>query len=385
MTTSLYTAGVAEGKPVSGPAPVPAAAPVSAVPMGRGVHSFDEFTRLREIVIGNPLNARIPTTRDPSMWLNLYPDLSYAELDKVQTGQFPQQIIEETLEDLDVLIRTLEELGIVVHQAEAHDHGREFATPDWTSDGFYSYCPRDIALIAGTTIIETPSPMRARYFESRGLQRIFQRYLQSGSAWISAPKPRLCDEMFDIDDEGLPVLGELEPVFDAANILRCGRDVFYQVSGSGNELGLTWLQSVLRLLGDFTVHPLRGVYGYTHIDSTIAFLRPGLVLLNPERATEDNLPEPLRGWDKLWCPPMEEPPVASPYPLSSPWLGMNLLMVDSDVAIVDADQPELIRALERQGISALPHSLRHGRVLGGGFHCVSLDLVRDGQLVDYFE
>ncbi|MGW3690117.1 inosamine-phosphate amidinotransferase 1 [Streptomyces sp. NPDC005125] len=370
MTTSLVPAG-------------PERAGLAASSTRRGVHSYDEFTQLREIIVGNPLNARIPATRDPSMWLNLYPDLSYAELSEVRTGRFPRQIIDETLEDLDVLVHTLRDLGVVVRQAEALDHGRQFATPDWSSEGFYSYCPRDIALIIGTTIIETPSPMRARYFETYGLRSIFQQAMQSGAAWISAPKPRLRDEQFTVDDNGLPLLGELEPVFDAANILRCGRDIFYQVSGSGNELGLTWLRSALRLQGDFTVHPLRGIYGYTHIDSTIALLRPGLVLVNPDRVTEDNLPAPLRGWDRVWCPPMEQAPVSSPHPLSSPWLGMNLLMVNSDLAIVDADQHELIRTLERHGISVLPRSLRHGRVLGGGFHCVTLDLVRDGQLADY--
>lgn len=33
------------------------------------------------------------------------------------------------------------------------------------------------------------------------------------------------------------MLGETEPVFDAANVLRAGRDLYYLVSGSGNELG----------------------------------------------------------------------------------------------------------------------------------------------------
>jgi glycine amidinotransferase len=62
---------------------------------------------------------------------------------------------------------------------------------------------------------------------------------------------------------------------------------------------------------------------------------------------------------------------------------MNLLMVSPELAIVDADQPELIAALEAYGITVLPLQLRHSRVLGGGFHCVTLDIVRDGGLEDY--
>lgn len=356
-----------------------------ALSAGRQAHSFDEFTQLREVIIGSAMNAQIPTTTDWSVWTNMYPDLSREELRTVQTGRFPQRIIEETDEDLELLVQTLVSLGIEVHRPELVDHKQSFSTQDWTSDGFYSYCPRDIALVVGTTIIETPSPMRARYFETRGLQKIFQRCLRHGSAWISAPKPRLADELFQLGANGLPKLGNDEPVFEAANVLRCGRDLFYQVSGSGNELGLEWLETTLKMQGDFTVHPLRGIYEFTHIDSTIAFLRPGLVLLNPERMNLDNIPQALRGWDIVWCPPIQGRPVESPHPLSTPWVGMNLLMVSPELAIVDADQQELIRALEEKGITVLPRTLRHSRVLGGGFHCVSLDLVRDGQLESYFD
>ncbi|WP_190824787.1 amino acid--tRNA ligase-related protein [Saccharopolyspora pogona] len=78
-------------------------------------------------------------------------------------------------------------------------------------------------------------------------------------------------------------------------------------------------------------------------------------------------------------------PVDGTVPLSSPWIGMNLLMVRPDLAIVDAAQTELIAALQRHGIHAIPHTLRHARALGGGFHCVTLDLRRDGELADYTE
>lgn len=55
---------------------------------------------------------------------------------------------------------------------------------------------------------------------------------------------------------------------------------------------------------------------------------------------------------------------------------MNLLMVRPDLAIVDAAQHQLIAALDNRGVDVVPHTLRHARVLGGGFHCVTLDLRR---------
>jgi glycine amidinotransferase len=347
------------------------------------VNSWDEFTQLREIVVGDVTHARLPAMTDISAWMACYPTLSRAELGKVAVGEFPRQVIDETAEDLAALVNTLKGLGVVVHQPAAPDHAQRFSTPDWASDGYLSYCPRDITLIVGSTIIETPSPMRARYFELFGMRKLFQEWMLRGANWVSAPKPRLDDGLFALDAADLPVLGESEPVFDAANVLRIGKDIIYQVSRSGNELGMRWLESTLRMIGDFRVHPIRGVYGYTHIDTTITLLRPGLVLLNPDRLSPATVPVPFRDWDVLWCPLIRDIPSVVQPPLSAPWLGMNLLMVSPELAIADADQPELIAALERYGITVLPHRLRHSRVLGGGFHCVTLDIVRDGQLEDY--
>lgn len=353
----------------------------------RPVNSWDEFTQLREVVVGDVTNARLPAMTDVSAWMACYPELSARELDQVAEGAFPKQVIEETTEDLATLISTLRSLGVRVHQPAAPDHAQTFSSPEWSSDGYLSYCPRDVTMVMGHSIIETPSPMRARYFELLGgMRELFQDYMLNGATWISAPKPRLADELYSLDEDGLPLLGESEPVFDAANVLRVGRDLIYQVSRSGNEMGLRWLQSALRTIGDgkFRIHPVRGVYGYTHIDTTITLLRPGLVLLNPERLRPEAVPALFRNWDILWSPPVRDiRPTVVPHPLSAPWLGMNLLMVSPEVAIVDADQPELIAAIEARGITVLPHRLRHSRVLGGGFHCVTLDIVRDGGLVDY--
>ncbi len=346
--------------------------------------TYDEFSPLREVVVGNAASARIPTTAHTSMWLTLFGELTAEELARVSRGQFPRHVIEETEEDLATLIETLEDLGVLVHQVEAVDHELEFGTPDWRTDGFYSYCPRDLTLVVGPTIIEAPSPMRARYFESFGLKRIFLEYMKGGSPWISAPRPRLLDDLYSVGADGRPILSEAEPAFEAANVIRCGRDLFYQVSCTGNEIGRIWLENVLRAFGDFRVHPLRGIYRYMHIDSTIVLIRPGLVLLNPERVSEDNIPDLLRRWDIVWCPPMSDA-AAPPHPLGSAWIGMNLLMVSPELAIVDAAQRELIQTLESHGIEVLPRQIRHARLLGGGFHCVTLDMVRDGDLESYFD
>ncbi|WP_337824585.1 amino acid--tRNA ligase-related protein [Amycolatopsis sp. A1MSW2902] len=360
----------------------PAAAVESVAAQGlrpRAAWSADEYSPLAEVVVGTAAGARVPALEDRSAWLNLYPDLAADELGGIATGVFPARVLAEAEEDLDALADILTGLGVEVHRPASVAHEAEFATPHWRSRGFYSYCPRDLALVVGSAIIQAPGPMRARMFELAGLRDLFQERMLAGSAWIAAPVPQLRDELYPLDDTGRPVLGEIEPVFDAANVLRAGRDLYYLVSGSGNELGARWLQTTLSALGDYRVHPIRGVYPHTHIDSTISLIREGLVLLNPARITDPAvLPEPLASWEHLWCPPMTATPVTGVNPpLSSEWIGMNLLMVRPDLAIVDAAQDRLIAALERRGVDVVPHTLRHARALGGGFHCVTLDLRRE--------
>lgn len=71
-------------------------------------------------------------------------------------------------------------------------------------------------------------------------------------------------------------------------------------------------------------------------------------------------------------------------PYASKWLGLNLLMLSPTLAAVDATQTALIKLLESRGVDVMPTLLRHGRVLGGGPHCISLDTRRTGTLECYF-
>jgi glycine amidinotransferase/scyllo-inosamine-4-phosphate amidinotransferase 1 len=64
------------------------------------------------------------------------------------------------------------------------------------------------------------------------------------------------------------------------------------------------------------------------------------------------------------------------YPYASKWIAMNMLVVDPATVIVDRHQTELIRTLEQHKFTVIPLELRHSRTLGGGFHCVTLDLLR---------
>lgn len=107
------------------------------------------------------------------------------------------------------------------------------------------------------------------------------------------------------------------------------------------------------------MHPCEGLYASTHVDSTIVPLRPGLVLVNPARVNDDNMPAFLRGWDRVVCPELVDTGFVGDHPRSSVWIGMNFLVVAPGKAIVDKRQSELIRELERHGVEVIPAQLTH--------------------------
>lgn len=343
------------------------------------VSVHNEWDPLEEIIVGTAVGARVPRS-DRSVFAVEYAG-EYGSQDQVPSGLYPDRVLKETEEELHVLCEELTKLGVTVRRPQQRDNSALITTPDWQTDGFHDYCPRDGLLSVGETIIETPMALRARFLESLAYKDILLDYFASGSRWISAPKPRLTDAMYEPTAPMGERLRDQEPVFDAANVLRFGTDLLYLVSDSGNELGAKWLQSAV---GDaYTVHPCRNLYASTHVDSTIVPLRPGLVLINPARVNGDNMPDFLRSWQTITCPELVDIGFTGDKPHCSVWIGMNLLVVRPDLAVVDRRQTELIKLLEEHGMDVLPLQLTHSRTLGGGFHCATLDVRRSGSLETY--
>jgi glycine amidinotransferase/scyllo-inosamine-4-phosphate amidinotransferase 1 len=98
-------------------------------------------------------------------------------------------------------------------------------------------------------------------------------------------------------------------------------------------------------------------------------------MLNGSRVNFDTVPKVFDGWQKIWVNNVV-PQDFYQYPYASKWIAMNMLVVNPHTVICDADQTELIKTLKSYKFEVIPLRLRQSRTLGGGFHCVTLDLVR---------
>ena len=305
------------------------------------VFTKNEYSPLKSIVVGSSKQLAWPfddSAFDQSIQSSTFNGT-------LTLGPVPAHIIKEAEEDLEKLVDVLEKNKVKVYRPVIDK-------PNW------SYSARDILLSVGNNIIECPTQYSSRRDEAMFYQHVKQSTLKDGCKWIKAPTPETKDD----------------PMFDAANICKFDDKLLYLVSSTGNQAGAEWLQQQVGT--EFEVVVWKDVYAFAHIDSTIASLNKNTILLNASRVSYNNLPLFLRQHKKIWINDI----VARDFhlfPFASKWIGLNILSIDPETVIVDQIQIKLIERLRDAGFKVIESALRHSRTLGGGFHCVTLDLERE--------
>jgi len=303
------------------------------------IDTRNEWDPLRSIIVGSASKANWPST-----------DPVFAEESKkttwtqtpVPSGAVPDWIVDEANQELDILSEILLRYGATVYRPRPMDFVQK--------QGMYNYCPRDRLLIWGDTVVDVNMmyPCRNQEIEN------YHRLLSDAHNVLTMPRDQ-------------------DMIMDAANVCRLGDTWLFLESASGNRRAYEWL---CEKFPDVTIERCN-FYSGVHIDSTIVPLREGLVLLNASRVTESSCPQAFKSWDKIWVTEdMIVPQGFHGYPYASKWIAMNMLALDPKTVILDAAQVQLIKLLEQKKFTVIPLTLRHSRTLGGGFHCVTLDLWR---------
>jgi glycine amidinotransferase len=372
------------------------------------VNSYNEWSPLSEVVVGSASGYQF---HELELSFRLFfhdvanSSFYYPSSEPPSSVHVPQsrrdlnrRYVDELAEDVEELADAIKLAGVVVHRPDSLDRSTRFQTANWQATMIPALNVRDQTIILGNEILETAPQVRARYFENDLLKPIFARYFRGGSRWTSMPRPRMTDRSFDtsyvsgsdtpaiedVDGGATGTEDEFEIMIDGAQCIRLGRDLIVNVATANHVLGAKWLRTHL---GErFRVHVMHR-FADNHIDSLVLPLRPGLLLLrNPDVA--ERLPLPLQRWDRIYAPE----PVAQNFPdyedddliISSPYIDMNVLSLDENTVVANALFPELISELERHRITVIPVRHRHRRLFGGGFHCFTIDTVREGGCEDYF-
>ena len=303
------------------------------------ISSYDEYSTLKRIVVGDATHANWPV-HDPVF--RAESEHTLWKETPLPSGPVPQHIINEANQDLQGLCDILTQHGVeVVRPTEMNFQ---------THDGMYNYCPRDRFIVYGSTVIDP-----AMLYPCRDMEyQCYTDILKSTDRVIRMPR-----------SAGM--------VLDAANVLRVSRNQWlFLESSSGNRAAYEWLCDQVP---EVKIE-LCNFYSGVHIDSTIVALNATTFVVNGSRVNSATLPKMLQDKTVLYVNEVV-PQDFYQYPYASKWIAVNMLSIDPRTVIVDAAQTDLIHNLEnRLGMTVIPHTLRHSRTLGGGFHCTTLDLVR---------
>ena len=351
------------------------------------VCSYNEWDPLEEVVVGRLEGATIPSNH---LAVTFNMPQRVKKIVKLLSGRrYPEFLVRAAQRELDEFIHILEAEGVTVRRPAVTDFSVRYKTPHWKSKGFCVACPRDGLLVVGDEIIETPMAWRSRYFETQAYRPLLKEYSAKGAKWIAAPRPELVDDLYNHayrpPGEGDPipfVVNDYEPVFDAADFLRCGRDLFGIRSNVTNESGIHWLRTHLGEGFHITLIETR-CRQPMHIDSSLMPLAPGKLLVNPDYIDPSRLPPMFASWDILIAPEPNPVPWRIPS-LCSRWLSINVLMLDEKRVIVERLQESLIKKLKHWGFDPIPCSFANFAPFGGSFHCATLDVRRRGELQSYF-
>ena len=324
------------------------------------MYSVNEWGKLKKVIVGVADHAIVPPL-DKSLRTINYAGIS--DEDVIKSGPYPQQVIDQANEDLEIFVKFLKGEGV------------EVVRPNREETNYYNFCPRDCVFLHGEFSLATPMPLRSRL----GNWRSYKHHLEN----VTEIPCCYFDDLYNIDCIGNPdilALTDITPAFDAANIIRANNDILYLVSNTGNKIGAKLLQKLLDEVyyGEVNVHLLEGIYSYAHIDTTVAFLREGLLMVNPSRIkNKDDLPEPFNHWDIIWCPEPVDIGYYPGYNSASAWSNMNLMSISSELVALEEHQEPTRKQLEKYGIECAMLPMRQGRTLSGFFHCVTLDLERE--------
>ncbi len=360
------------------------------------VNSWNDFDPLKHVIVGRADHCCIP---------GFEPALE-AKIDRGSDmwgmwGPRALETVEKANEELNYFANVLESLGIRVDRPTPVQWNQGARTPDFSTQTLFGCMPpRDVLLTVGNEILSAAMMMRSRYWEFLAYHPLMNQYFDEDPnfRWEQAPRPRLTDASYQLNYfDGLTpealaqrardrdfVTTEHEPLFDAADVLRLGKDLFCQHGLTTNRRAAQWLQ---RHFPDHRVHCINfpDDPNPIHIDATFVPLRPGLIISNPVRPLP---PEQRRifaenGWeivDAAW-PAHDRPP---PLCYSSVWLSMNILIIDQKTVCVEATEINQIEQLDSLGFEVIPIPFRHAYSFGGGLHCATADVQRDGSCEDYF-
>lgn len=358
----------------------------------KSVNAWSEFQPLKKVVLGAP-----------------FPPETFDWHTDEETRSVMRQVFEETQEDIDELEKILKARGIEVVRPKPifkiegeGTKGKEQIQLPWMKCGFPNHplMPRDTLMPYGNTIFECFTGGDNRYFENLAYYDHVVEWFKGGADWVSMPGAMVESGKGYKDYSGNRVL------YHAANMIKCGNTVLFSCAyeedekrGKGTLLGKEWMKREIKLRYPdtrFLDVPVGG-----HVDGKIALLAPGVLMT----WNKNWVPEEMKNWHIIEVDDDFDMPQDFQQTRKrrfykeyverwlSHWVGfadesvfdVNVLSLDEKTVICTGRNDAVFAELEGLGIEPILWRFRHQYFWDGGIHCLTSDIVREGDCEDYIK
>lgn len=348
--------------------------------------SQNEWGVLKSVIVGNPVKTPFPkSTKNvdlsfrlfyhDNLWIddntiNVKKSISHQDI-----GFLSKQIENERIQDIENFVSVLQQEGITVYRPENYTL-KMVGTNNWDTVNSPPGTVRDQCLVYKDYIIETSPQVRCRYFENEYLYPIFYSYMNKGAKWLQMPKSRMLDSNFDTSyitkcfESKTDDMYEI--MFDGAQCLRFNDRLLVNTSTANHRQGVKWLRNVLGDVID-EVHLVD-----SHLDGTLMPVDEGTIIAGPKFYKQydiKDLPKWLQSWDFIFLDDLDKSD-ADKMCLASETIFVNCLSLGNKKVVLNKHAVSLKKKLEAKGFDVIPLDMRHDRLYGGSFHCVTLDLER---------
>lgn len=338
-------------------------------------NSYNSWDPLKEVLLGS-----------------VYPVGFFDDIKDPKTRDALTKVNEETREDLDSAVKVLEGLGVKVHRTPEvkHRNGKIIA-----SAGEHielsgqipkpEIAPRDEFMVIGDTL----------YTNMQGPEWHKKEYMH-GKVIKTSP------------DVTYP------------SIMRCGKDINVDVH-PGNAGTKKFACEIMpqHNITNNTNFRVNTIEMGGHNDGVMSLVKPGLIISHNNVDTSKMYPD----WERIVVPTLDTEYTRAFWEMKRQsrdvsgmkkywianeegnrelhkfidlWMNKNVgyayetlfdvncLSVSENVLLCNSYNPELQDILAKKGVELISSPMRHRWFWDAGFHCVTVDLVREGGMQDYF-
>lgn len=317
--------------------------------------AYNEWGKLRVAMVGTVDDLVMPNNiPEIDRWVTGWGKEDMEKYHGQDCAKVVPDEVKKLREELDLLVKTLEENGVKVYRNIPIRYPEEKTYLNDVQEGSYVLGGADFLRVFNDKVLLISNfryPFRRK--QVFAIRPVIEKMMKDGQFYAAMPP---CSPHMYPDDDMYLENGDM--MFD-------GKNVYVGISGNAsNEKGASWLQSFLG--PKYKVWTVKLIPSAFHLDTVLSLNRPGLLTYYPEIVKE--LPEPLKSWDKIKAYKDKGEEEA---------FGANNLSTDENTIIVAEQYKRLKPEYEKRGMKVILIPLDMCIEYGSGSRCLTGIIRRD--------